>query len=475
MNVRITATVAGFCLVLATLAMAQVDHADFDELKIEFTDGPSVTRACLECHDGEAAEVHATLHWTWRQPDDETGLLGKAAHTINNFCINVNSNWPRCTSCHVGYGWKDASFDFTSEEAVDCLICHEQTGTYVKFPKGAGHPAKEPTMFGGKMYSPPDWNAVAQSVGQPSLQNCGGCHFNGGGGDAVKHGDLDSSMLTASRDLDVHMSADGANLDCVDCHTTVDHQVAGRQYTLPASSKDAMFAEAGVESQLACEACHTAEPHSKSMLNKHTAKVSCQACHIPVYARGQSTKTWWDWSQAGTRDANGKPVVIKGVDGKSIYDGKKGAFSWERDLTPEFYWYDGSMNYVAIEDKIDPTTEVWLQTPNGRRDDPASKLYPFKIHRGKTPYDTQLNNMVVPKLLGAAGTGAYWGDFNWDEAIRLGMASVDAPYSGEFGFVETAYAYPVTHQVAPKEMTTDCVACHVKKGSKELKPGLGEI
>jgi len=475
MTVRTIIALAAIGLASPLLAVAQPDHSEFEELQRDFSRAEDVTLACLECHDGEAAEVHATMHWTWRQPGDESGRLGKAGHTVNNFCINVNANWPRCTSCHVGYGFKNASFDFTSEEKVDCLICHEQTGTYKKFPKGAGYPASEPTMFGGKLFEPPNWAEVAQSVGAPSLKNCGVCHFYGGGGDAVKHGDLDSTMLTASRDLDVHMSQDGANLSCQDCHTTVDHQMAGRNYTLPAAAKDAVFAEAGVSSQIACESCHEAEPHARTMLNKHTAKVSCQACHIPVYARGQSTKVWWDWSQAGKRDANGKPIVVEGADGKHSYDGKKGAFRWERDLTPELYWYDGTMSYVAIEDKVDPSAEVWLQKPNGRQGDGRSKLYPFKIHRGKTPFDKGLNNMVVPKLLGKPGSGAFWGDFDWDSAIRLGMASVDLPYSGEYGFVETAYAYPVTHQVAPKEMTTDCTACHVKKGRKELKPGLGEF
>ena len=55
------------------------------------------------------------------------------------------------------------------------------------------------------------------------------------------------------------------------------------------------------------------------------------------------------------------------------------------------------------------------------------------------------------------------------------MQTAGLPYSGEYGFVETAYAYPVTHMVAPKENTTACATCHVKKGRKELKPGLGEF
>ena len=45
---------------------------------------------------------------------------------------------------------------------VDCLVCHEQTGTYKKFPAGAGNPVSEPKIFKGnkKKYLPPDWNKV---------------------------------------------------------------------------------------------------------------------------------------------------------------------------------------------------------------------------------------------------------------------------------------------------------------------------
>ena len=42
------------------------------------------------------------------------------------------------------------NFDATVEENVDCLVCHDTTGTYKKFPTAAGHPAYEDTQFGGK-------------------------------------------------------------------------------------------------------------------------------------------------------------------------------------------------------------------------------------------------------------------------------------------------------------------------------------
>ena len=46
--------------------------------------------------------------------------LGKK-NVINNYCLSTGTNLGACATCHVGYGWKDASFDFTVQENV-CLL-----------------------------------------------------------------------------------------------------------------------------------------------------------------------------------------------------------------------------------------------------------------------------------------------------------------------------------------------------------------
>ena len=147
----------------------RLPHTDHTSLmKGPYPSGPAVTRACLECHPNAAAEVQRTAHWSWegdpvRVPGREQPVrLGKKT-VINNFCISVQSNWQGCTSCHAGYGWVDDSFDFSRAENVDCLVCHDQTGTYVK-------------TAGGRPEAGVDLVAVAQGVGRPTRENCGGCH-----------------------------------------------------------------------------------------------------------------------------------------------------------------------------------------------------------------------------------------------------------------------------------------------------------
>ena len=191
------------------------DHKQFESLDKTFSSGPEVTKACLECHTEAAKQIHKTQHWTWEFENPDTGQqLGKK-NVINNFCIGTASNISACASCHVGYGWKDDSFDFASEENVDCLVCHDTTGAYHKDPNRRA----------------PNLKKVAQNVGPTSRATCGACHFKGGGGAAVKHGDLDPSLIEPDMFVDVHMDADGLNFTCATCHRSDEHSVAGSRYS----------------------------------------------------------------------------------------------------------------------------------------------------------------------------------------------------------------------------------------------------
>ncbi|MCK6585644.1 MAG: hypothetical protein L6Q49_21285, partial [Anaerolineales bacterium] len=176
-----------------------VDHSDI--VKGDFKTGQDVTRACLECHEDAAKQVMATTHWTWEsQPfnvpwRDEPVTIGKA-NQINNFCISAQGNQKRCMTCHIGYGWEEfESYDYTAQENVDCLACHADMGLYLKGEYG--DPAEGVDLL-----------AAARSVRAPTRDNCGACHFDGGGGNGVKHGDLDESLYFPSENNDVHMGGE---------------------------------------------------------------------------------------------------------------------------------------------------------------------------------------------------------------------------------------------------------------------------
>jgi octaheme c-type cytochrome (tetrathionate reductase family) len=458
------------------------DHSKFDVLQGPFASGPEVTKACLSCHTEAAKQLHKTTHWTWEAVPEATGqTLGKK-NVINNFCVSLSSNEPRCTSCHIGYGWTDSSFDFTSETAVDCLVCHDQTGAYKKFPTGAGHPLYADTPFGGTLWKAPDLAKVAQSVGEPGRENCGACHFSGGGGDGVKHGDIDGTLAMPDKALDVHMDKDGLNFACQDCHTTGGHEVTGSRYQMNAKDKIGIDVPGHTDQTRAtCESCHGYDPHGDAKLNDHTDRVACPTCHVPEFARGgQKTKLWWDWSTAGKKGEDGKPLVIQDADGYDTYNGMKGDFVWEANVAPSYYWFNGRIDYTLITDKIDPSADiVEINRLSGVADDPDSRIWPFKVMDGKQPYDTVNLVLAAPHVFGK-DDAAYWKTYDWDKALAAGMTARDQPYSGHHDFVKTRMYWPITHMVAPSDQALACEACHAPNGrmaelSGFYMPGRGDL
>ena len=382
---------------------------------------------CLSCHP-KAAEVTSTPHWLWL--GDEVQIPGRAEHVrigkrnlINNFCISSTGNEKSCNKCHAGYGWTDATFDFNNAENVDCLVCHEHNGTYVK--GDYGNPVKGTDLVG-----------VARSVGTPTRENCTTCHAYGGGGLGVKHGDLDTSLLHPTADDDVHMGRQG--FLCVDCHTTSHHQIRGRAFSV--SVEDAH----GV----GCTDCHTGVPHQDGRLNAHLGSVACQTCHIPTYARKQPTKAFWDWSKAG--DATR-------ADEEHHYLKIKGEFVYDQDVVPAYSWFNMSMSRYLLGDKLDPTAVTPINKPLGDIRDRKAKIWPFKIHRALQPYDTKNRTLLTPVT---GGPNGYWTNFDWDNAFRLGAKATSQAYSGSYGFTKTEMYWPLSHMVTPKEKALGCMDCH---------------
>lgn len=419
----------------ASVAQAKVHTSHADILKGPYLSGSDVTRACLECHPDASTQVMGTTHWTWESKPfdvawrDEPVTVGKI-NQINNFCISSVGNQKKCMSCHVGYDWQEnAPYDFSNADNVDCLVCHADITAYAK--GDYGNPVEGIDLV-----------AAAQSVRLPTRDNCGQCHFDGGGGNGVKHGDLDESLYFPSENLDVHMGR--LNFACTDCHQTEDHVIRGR---LVADNITVSPRE-----QVACTDCHALAPHDDDRINLHTQSVACQTCHVPSMALKNPTKTYWDWSTAGQDRPDDHFTYLK----------IKGSFIYERDLTPNYMWFNGNLSYrYLVGDKIDPSQPTYINLPAGDIDDEQAKIFPFKLHIARQPYDSVYNYLLQPIT---AGENGYWTNFDWDNAFRLAESVTGLTYSGEYGFAETWMYWPTTHMVQPKEQALGCTACHGTEG-----------
>ncbi len=432
----------------AKKSVPSVDHAKLDQLKRTFATPQEVTAACISCHNGRAAEVMQSNHWAWERTEYVPGkgirTIGKR-NLLNNFCIGISSNETSCTKCHAGYGYSDDKFDFNNPLNIDCLACHDTSGKYAKAAGGSGAPA--PAV---------DLTLVAQHVGKTTRGNCITCHGMGGGGNNVKHGDLELAMISPSRDVDVHMSEKGSGLSCVACHVTEKHQTLGKLFSVSSMNRN----------RSTCESCHSEVPHSDDVLNKHTLKVACQTCHIPTYAKVNPTKLRWDWSTAG-RLRDGKPYEEKDKDGVDTYMSIKGSFIWGKNIQPEYAWSNGTASHYLLGDKVEPGKVVKMNELFGSYADPEAKIIPVKIHRGKQIYDSAYNYLIQPKTVSdTPGDGGYWKEFNWDRAAEEGMKTVGLPFSGKHDFIETEMIWPINHMVSPKNRTVGCTECHVREGGR---------
>jgi len=412
-------------------------HFDHTPIITEKFDSPyAVTRTCLRCHP-HAVDVMKTSHWLWLgeevQIPGRTGTrrIGKK-NVLNNFCIATKGNEKSCTKCHIGYGWADDTFDFKKVDNVDCLVCHEHTNNYVKDTYGL--PTKDTDLL-----------AAARSVGTPGRENCLTCHAYGGGGQAVKHGDLDSSLAHPFEDEDVHIGR--YDFLCVDCHAAPDHALRGRAFSVSVND----------EHGVACTDCHTRPEHRDARLNAHLKSVACQTCHIPNFAAKIPTKATWDWSKAGDGSRPDDPHHYLKI---------KGEFTYEQDALPEYRWFSGKVERYLLGDEIDPTKTTVLNPPLGDIRDPQARIWPFKVHRAKQPYDAGYK-YLFPPLTG--GPGGFWTTFNWGSAFELGAKASNIAYSGKYGFAPTEMYWPLSHMVAPKDKALACSDCHGEKSRLDWK------
>jgi len=441
-----TAFLVGAALLTVSAgAMAQVDHADF--IKGPFKSGSDVTKQCLECHDREAEDFMKTSHWTWKGPTnghvrgyEKSSVQYGKTNMLNAFCVTVEGGPDQearghCAECHPGYVWNQKSFDFTDKTKVDCLICHAQKGDY-------GREDDKVSDFA-------DLKTAAWSVNSPTIKNCGFCHFSGGGDDGVKHGDLDSTIYTADKSLDVHMASKekgGQGFSCQTCHRTKNHRIKGASTMM-----------ATTNGRVQCEDCHAGamEPHQMSrngaILNRHLKSLACQTCHIPEFARAKATRTGWDWSTA-TENLKLPPQA-----GRVAFVKGKGSWNWAKNVVPTYMWYDGTIDrYMKGDTIVDPSKPVVMMRPYGSITEASAKIYPFKYFTGKQPLDSEYKYLSVFQQY-----KGLWDTLNWQKSLEDGAKGSGLPYSGKYQFASTISYIGENHMVAPKEDALTCGDCHM--------------
>jgi octaheme c-type cytochrome (tetrathionate reductase family) len=471
-----------------------------------FTENPyTSTSQCLYCHGKSGDQVMKSAHWKWEGTVSGIkgfeGTIHGKKDLLNNFCLAVPTNEGRCAQCHVGYGWGSKNFNFGDPKNIDCLACHDQTGTYKK----VATPTAAQPVVGGPDMTPEALQKVAQSVGMnggvPPRSTCVFCHARAGGDDNVKHGDISTRMGFAkatdpaadpakflNRTEDVHMGYDpvakkGGDMKCVACHQVkkdtagnmLDHGIGGFMYH---STDEGVMKD--------CTDCHSPSIHAgtpvERLLLSHD-RLACQVCHIPAIARKVATYVDWRWSLAGATTppvecpSEPKGVAANGTTLRATYSQLKGCFTWATNVRPELRYYNGKWNRIVmgVNDKgLDTSQPVDLGSPAATYRDADAKIYPFKKMTGNQPFDSVDKTVLVPHLWGTVtGANPYWSKFDWNLALvdasaysaSLTKYGAYQQYNGTYEFDDTFMLLKVDHEVAPKEQALGyggaCDDCHL--------------
>lgn len=406
------------------------------------------TATCLACHQSEALEVHNSVHYQWQgSASDAIGLNSSEAGKlggINDFCIYPDINWigkltntdgievdGGCAKCHAGLGEKPTA-EATPEQLanIDCLICHSDA-----------YKRKVEKVDGAYRFVP-DLDKMTVSLLQaavditrPSKDSCLNCHTKAGGGDNFKRGDIAEAHRNPSPSFDVHMASQadgGAGLSCLDCHTAVQHKIAGRGSDLRPRE---------LQEEVSCNRCHGETPHDSRDINKHTARVNCTVCHIPHFAKEAPTDMNRDWSRGGVF-----------LPQKGLYEPyhEKGS-----NVVPVYRFFNGMSSFYQFGDAAEPGADgrIVMSAPIGDIHDPGAKIFAFKLHRATQPIQPTGRRLLPLKI------GKFFETGQIDEAVAAGAQSVGWPYDGH-EFAETERYMGLFHEVAPQSDALTCSSCH---------------
>jgi hypothetical protein len=222
----------------------------------------------------------------------------------------------------------------------------------------------------------------------------------------------------------------GKGFECIHCHATKQHKVAG--------GSD-LKAQELLEVKVACANCHTESPHTGSQaaaLNKHNERIACQTCHIPAIARDPKM-----------------PTVVERDWTKPVLNEKTGLYGpankMANNLKPEYHWWNRMM-------RVPPE-------PVGSIDDPQSKIYPWK----RSTY-TVISDAVTDQVVFIKG-GVYSVTGDAGAAAKRGAADAKQTYSGQWKGIAETMVFSLNHQIAPKSEAVKCNDCHSPAGIINFK------
>lgn len=425
---------------------------------------------CVACHLQEAQDMHGSVHYqlsglTPNVPNIP-GFAGKGDGGMNTYCGAITTSRDvTCAGCHASYGQQPTAEMTTGQlDNIDCLMCHQinyarkAAGPYEQVPAvGKDNQPRSITLpvedTNGFHFMPDESKMTislveaARTAGPTTRATCLRCHANAAGSDGAKRGDLSSVTANPPLTSDIHMSPQGEDFACSQCHDAGGHRVSGRGLDLRPNDTDELAA---------CESCHSARPHDDydarngESRDAHAERVACQTCHIPTYARDVSTEMARDWLN---------PVWWPGAFGGQ--GGWKPGEVRATNVVPTYRWFDGTSEVYLLGQvpRQNANGEYEFGAPLGSVSSTGAKISPMKEHTSISARHDATGQMIPHS------TEVYFRTADFAAAVQSGMDQVGL--SGGYTIVPVHTFQTLNHGVEGSDNALECQACHSSTGGDD--------
>ncbi|MBN2110454.1 MAG: methanogenesis multiheme c-type cytochrome [Methanosarcinaceae archaeon] len=409
--------------------------------------------SCGGCHIGMHEEVAASYH----VEQDLKKWTSLMEYGVDVDSIDGEDRALSLGQLHPGGGYME---EYGVE--LDCMVCHEQNGLY-------DYEARSEVIGSGD-FEMADEAALGEARSEiqkeslyiisymldvlaplplvteihdevnagPRADQCANtCHISEVAKTAVTWADENHALY------DVH-----ADLNCVDCHETEDHQIGGPEL-LDAPESVAQAYGTEVKS-CDSEGCHAGISHG-AMVDGHLETLECEACHIPVLPgagiEGGAALEMFSWAS-----------------------GEREEVTHDSEFSPTVYWYSG-VPYDSLPVKSDMTGDAMLK--------------PFNVITGVW-WDEGVDPEVTADPNGSASIGdpiapaiVLGADLDGDgEVMAEEIRTYDGNSDGEADYPDAVLRHvemylPVSHNIAGSEVGLAdplvCADCHGASASDTLQ------
>jgi hypothetical protein len=137
----------------------------------------------------------------------------------------------------------------------------------------------------------------------------------------------------------------------------------------------------------------------------------------------------------------------------------------QKDVRPVYAWYNGLTKALLPGEPVSRLGDgsVGVMVPQGSRQDPKSRIFAFKLHRGRLPI-LSIKNWIIPITV-----EQFFPNGRIEDAVRNAAGEMYGIKDPQFTWTATSRYMGIFHEVQPASRALSCLECHSPRGRLDWK------